>query len=318
MGNPGSNEFMKRSLCILMGLGLSIADLAADPSSQCSAQFTIVGPGSVPAPYESHGDHRFLAGTEIISDSVQTLSNGQRLVGGFAVRVYSDSHRFEGGLYEGATVTTLPGVDTARGGDALTTYTPTTTQIDVQDGVFRGGSVLIDAAPPADANFNAGDAFSMGRQVVVDMIIYDGLFEGGTVSMSSSPGTAISRGNALNLNNDYGGMVQIYGGEFLGGIQIDGPTLLKFHGNEFELQPTLINNRLPTGVDVIVSGLYLDGTPFSTTVRTNRRNVDVSDSGNMLTFQAPEPTTGALAALCFVAVLRRFPRSVHRDHLSRM
>ena len=121
---------------------------------------------------------------------------------------------------EGATVTTQPGVIRARGGDAVTALNGFP-KLNFYDGVYRGGSVMLHSSAPINGDYKGAYAVGvLGNDSQGTVNIFGGLFEGGTVSMAATPDTIISQAPALALHSNYGGPAEIYGGQFLGGIDI--------------------------------------------------------------------------------------------------
>jgi hypothetical protein len=288
--------------------------LALAASSPANAQ-NIIGPGTIPTPLELvFGSHRVVPGTEIISHQIGLIDGGMHLGGGHAILTRSINLVFDGGHVEGATVTTTtPGVKSASAGIGIALQSPSTVNFTFNDGVFRGGSVIINAPEPPDPFYTPQSAIATGMQVSGRITINGGLFEGGTIS-HGSPQAGDPRAPALRLRGRTGVTADVFGGQFVGGIEIHGPSdaggrenRLVIHGSEFDMQPPPVNGLIRFPYTSTVTGKYLSGTPFSIKVIASEDNRMVTIAGDTLTveMQVPEPAAGALSVLiCLVGAVR--------------
>jgi hypothetical protein len=277
------------------------------------AQTVIVGPSVVPAPLLV-GDTHILAGTEIIATEITTYSGGTGLFGEAAVVTNWGTDLFvDGGLFKGATVTTLANTQSAAGGPAFA-FSNGYNYATFYDGTYLGGSVLVDAATPASAVFGGASAIAVsGNDSIFGFKIYGGRYEGGVVSLAASPEVAVSRAPAIGLWNGYSGPLDVFGGEFVGGIEWRHNAIdLKIHGSDFNVQPAPINGRVQRDIDIVVSGKYDDGTPFSHQLTLNRSvETYIYEMGDYLAVSSiniiPEPTTLPLLSVggVFIWVFRR-------------
>jgi hypothetical protein len=288
-------------------------------SQSLQAQTVIVGPGVVPAPFGANGaEYRILAGTEIVSQTSNLSSDGRVLRGQNAGSLlFQASVEVEGGLFEGASVTTQAGVVYAQGGHAFM-FDYGFNNADFHDGTYHGGSVIIDAPPPADADFRAGSAlFGWAADSISVVNIYGGHFEGGIVSLAATPDIPIVRAPALSLGSEYGVSVDVYGGEFVGGIEVpyyfrESSTALRIHGSDFSVSPEPVDGRFTGPADVVVSGKYGDGSLFSHNLRLERRpeGISVYQEDGFIFFGSvfvPEPNTSILAVSIILPVLAGLP-----------
>lgn len=275
--------------------------LACAPTSSIAE--TVIGPGPVPAPLIIGPGYRMVAGTEVIATTSGLSGDGGELYGQVAVGTpifYSDKAIFEGGTFQGASVTTQPGVFATYGGSAVTAYTA---NLEFRDGVYRGGSIIVDDPAHAGGYLQPGSAFRAGGdEAIVEISIFGGVFEGGTVSMALTPGTPISRAPALLLSPNYGGSIDIFGGEFIGGIESDGPTVINFYG-DFDVQPTSPNGRYLRPVELTVAGRYADGTPNSTVIHFVYGTEMINANGKLSFgyFNLPEPAASTLVLIACIA-----------------
>lgn len=297
---------------------LSVTTLAADYGTRVLAAEKVIGPGAV-APFDpSNGDGvRFLPGTEIISQAVTTYPTTGGIVqsGKNAMLTYS-SLVFEGGRYEGSSVTMEANAVYASGGYALTAYTSSNPTIRIFDGTFRGGSVDMDSLLRPLANVRGGDAIHLDSRYTSRLIIHDGLIEGGVVALSAASASPLARGYAIRT----GGypsvsrhVIDVHGGELVGGVFIDGHTRMTFYGSNLAISPSL-SGLFHGAIDFTVTGLYADGTSFSHAVRAvpdDFATVIRGPGSLAIELLVPEPSallaiTTAGAALC--GIPRRSPK----------
>jgi hypothetical protein len=278
---------------------------------------TVIGPGMIAAPLEILGEFRIVAGTEIVSNTARVFPDGESIRGDEAVLFNIGSAIFDGGDVQGATVTTQPGIKNASGGAAISNLSGGNPILIINDGRFRGGSVLVTEPAPSTPNFHAAAAIAFGGADNESVImIHGGLFEGGVISMATAPDVVLSRAPALALSTNYGIATDIFGGEFVGGIKIwgsgyvVGPTRLAFHGSDLAIEPPPVNERV-TNTEVTISGRYADGSPFSHHVNVVG-GLFVHQGADFLALDnIPEPSAGALSLLGGTLFLlgRRRPKS---------
>jgi hypothetical protein len=285
---------------ILTLIGMGFAILLAS-GAQSSAQ-TIVGPGVVPAPL-TVGNTHILTGTEIIATHSFIHNGGVWIQGGAAAITNWGTDLFvDGGLFKGASVTTLASTQQAYGGDAFA-FGNGYNYATFYGGTYVGGSVLVDPATFGSADLKGGAAISVGGDdSLFDFKIYGGTYEGGIVSLAAAPEIAVSRAPALKFLHGYAGPLDVFGGEFIGGIEVaDVYFDIKIHGSEFNVQPPPVNGRFDGPANVIVSGKYHDGTPFSHQLSLKRfGETYVYEMGDYLAISStniPEPTALSLLAI---------------------
>jgi hypothetical protein len=299
--------------------------------SNCSAQ-TIIGPGAV-APIElAPGSYRFRNGTEIQATSSLV---GDTLTGGPAVLANSTEPDyaspvtavFEGGVYQGGSVTTQTGVPRAVGGNAVQVTGVGYKRIEILGGEYRGGSVLVDA--PAEAAAGAALAITDGNGLLgTTIIIRGGVFTGGTVSPAASPNDPLSRAAAMSLvdpiGSGRGGRLTVHGGQFIGGIDLGGAQQMWLFGTNMTIQPPPVDvpgpsDVIPPNTEVVIAGTYRNGSQFSHAVRSGPLGLKATFIGPLsggpgppqsLLLHVPEPAAGALAAVAcaLAASLRRRTR----------
>lgn len=295
---------------------LLIALVAIQPQAAFSVP-VVIGPGPAPSGRLLGSNYRIVAGTEVISHELFVSNGGASHHGGDGLWAHSATIEFEGGLIQGADVTTVDGVRSAIGGAAYSTGNPAISTLNFYDGVYRGGSVFIDAPVPPDASFHGGAALAIsGYQNIIDVKIYGGLFEGGVVATASAPETILSRAPSLALAGGYGGTLDIHGGTFVGAIRLKSPMRYTIHGSAFDIQPPPVNNFVVEPANFTVSGKYADGTPFSLNFQASggydfgNGKLKVAEDSNALTFYArenlvPEPTAWSLAVIVCGSIARR-------------
>lgn len=270
----------------------------------------IVGPGIVPAPFSANGgEYRIVSGTEIVSQTSQ-VSNGWLRGDTAANLIFGAAVEIEGGVFRGASVTTQAGITRASGGSAFSFSIGFNRGV-ITGGSFRGGSVHLDAATPVNSNFVGGPAVKgEGGDSNLSLKIHGGNFEGGIVSLATTPDTPISRAPAISIGNEYGGAIDVYGGTFLGGIEIAsraGNVALRVHGSEFDVQPLPSGGLFPGAAVVTVTGKYNDGSPFEHRVQLLRSAPTyVYQAGDFIAFNSinvPEPTVWAYLAVALISAV---------------
>jgi hypothetical protein len=278
------------------------------------------------------GSYRFLNGTAIQASSSVV---GDTLTGGAAVIANSTAPDFgnpvtavfEGGLYQGGSVTTQTGVPRAVGGSAIQATGVGYKRLEILGGEYHGGSVLVDA--PAHAAAGAAVAITDDNGVLgTTIIIRGGVFTGGTVSHTSSPNDPISRAPAISLVDPVGsgrsGRLTVHSGQFIGGIDMGGAQQMWLFGTNITIQPPPVdvpgpNDFIPPNTEVVINGTYRNASQFSHVVRSGPLGLRATFIGPLsgdpgppqsLLLHVPEPAAGAMAAVAcaLVASLRRRSR----------
>lgn len=268
-----------------------------------SAATITIGPGAISTPLEINAgpyqdnEVRFVPGTEVQTDTFRTSQDGKEVHGDFAAYFYPGPTRYviEGGLFEGASVSPGPNVNIAVGGSAIRTYFGRL-DIDFNGGTFRGGSVIVDE-PRTGTSFVGVPAFQANSRAILFVKINGGLFEGGTVRRTSSPDAPFQRAIAFSAASQYGGLIEIFGGQFVGGFEF-GHATLKIYGTDLIAQYWVVDELHPNRQGLRVSGKYFDGTPFNQmfypgTSATRRVVIEQ----NSVTVFASEPSSGIVAVL---------------------
>jgi hypothetical protein len=280
---------------------------------------TVIGPGVV-APFSVNGTtYRIVPGTQIIATASSLSNFGQLMLGGSAVSAVGDKLTIEGGLIQGSTISPPPGVPGGRAGHAVALSAPATLAMEVFGGTLRGGSVLLPEGAFPGLGYRGGSAFhATSQDQIANLTIRGGQFEGGIVAFAATPDVIVSRAPALVLGSEYGKSTDIYGGQFLGGIEFGSENnrpVLRFHGTDFELTPAPINGTYAGSTNVTVAGKYPDGEPFSHSLMLRfhiRPRAIVYERNGALAFEPtnlPEPTGATLAGGFLLLARRRPPRT---------
>lgn len=231
-----------------------------------SAEIRVVGPGPVEPLDPFGGNVHILDGTEIIATGLDEVRHHPpgRLVGRRAISGTFSGLRIDGGVFRGASLSVDQAGYTSASGGTVMHLAEGVFDLDIRGGEFAGGSVVTNNNIALD-DANGGRCVILGDYTRVS--IHGGRFEGGVASVSPTP-TAEELNNraSLFLFSSFNEL-DIYSGEFVGKIDVRHIHRLAVFGSELSITPTptpAINPKfINVASDFVLSGKYLDGTPFS-------------------------------------------------------